>query len=199
MRLFGYARVSTSQQSLDIQIRALREAGVKTNRIFTDKVSGSSVVRPGLDLLRMKVEEGDAILVKKLDRLGRDTADMIQLIKEFDAQGVAVRFIDDGISTDGNMGKMVVTILSAVAQAERRRILERTNEGREDAKLKGIRFGRRRTIDRNNVLTLHHGGTGATAIARQLGIARSTVYKILHESEISQRRMSGNNVLIHKL
>ncbi|MDT1153979.1 recombinase family protein, partial [Escherichia coli] len=98
MRLFGYARVSTSQQSLDLQVRALKDAGVKANRIFTDKASGSSTDREGLDLLRMKVEEGDVILVKKLDRLGRDTAaDMIQLIKEFDAQGVAVRFIDDGI------------------------------------------------------------------------------------------------------
>ena len=171
MRLFGYARVSTSQQSLDIQIRALKDAGVKTNRIFTDKASGSSVDRPGLDLLRMKVEEGDAILVKKLDRLGRDTADMIQLIKEFDAQGVAIRFIDDGISTDGEMGKMVVTILSAVAQAERRRILERTSEGRDEAKLKGIRFGRRRSIDRNAVLALHHEGAGATEIARHFSIA----------------------------
>ncbi len=123
MRLFGYARVSTSQQSLDIQVRALKDAGVKANRIFTDKASGSSSDRKGLDLLRMKVEEGDVILVKKLDRLGRDTADMIQLIKEFDAQGVSIRFIDDGISTDGEMGKMVVTILSAVAQAERQRIL----------------------------------------------------------------------------
>jgi len=181
MRLFGYARVSTSQQSLDIQIKALKEAGVKANRIFTDKASGSSVDRPGLDLLRMKVEEGDAVLVKKLDRLGRDTSDMIQLIKEFDAQGVAVRFIDDGICTDGEMGQMVVTILSAVAQAERRRILERTNEGRQEAKLKGIRFGRRRTIDRNSVLALHSEGTGATDIARQLSIARSTVYKILKD------------------
>lgn len=106
---------------------------------------------------------------------------MIQLIKEFDAQGVAIRFIDDGISTDGDMGKMVVTILSAVAQAERSRILERTNEGRQEAKLKGIRFGLRRTIDRNSVLALHHGGTGATAIAGQLGIARSTMYKILED------------------
>ncbi|VAU30990.1 Resolvase/TnpR [Klebsiella variicola] len=79
MRLFGYARVSTSQQSLDIQIRALKEAGVKANRIFTDKASGSSVDRPGLDLLRMKVEDGDAILVKKLDRLGRDTADILRI------------------------------------------------------------------------------------------------------------------------
>lgn len=66
MRIFGYARVSTSQQSLDIQIRALKDAGVKANRIFTDKASGSSTDREGLDLLRMKVEEGDVILVKKL-------------------------------------------------------------------------------------------------------------------------------------
>ncbi|MFM3895727.1 recombinase family protein, partial [Klebsiella michiganensis] len=108
MRLFGYARVSTSQQSLDLQVRALKDAGVKANRIFTDKASGSSTDREGLDLLRMKVEEGDVILVKKLDRLGRDTADMIQLIKEFDAQGVAVRFIDDGISTDGTVAKLAM-------------------------------------------------------------------------------------------
>ncbi|MFC0139566.1 recombinase family protein [Erwinia mallotivora] len=182
MRLFGYARVSTSQQSLDIQIKALKDAGVKANRIFTDKASGSSVDRPGLDLLRMKVEEGDAILVKKLDRLGRDTADMIQLIKEFDAQGVAVRFIDDGICTDGEMGQMVVTILSAVAQAERWRILEHTNEGRQEAKLKGISFGRKRTINREQVLTLRQEGMGASEIARRLDIARSTVYKIIRES-----------------
>lgn len=183
MRLFGYARVSTSQQSLDIQIKALKDAGVKANRIFTDKASGSSTDRDGLDLLRVKVEEGDVILVKKLDRLGRDTADMIQLIKEFDSQGVAVRFIDDGISTDGDMGQMVVTILSAVAQAERRRILERTNEGRQDAKMKGIKFGRKRSVDRGSVLALHQKGTGATEIARQLSIARSTVYKILEEGK----------------
>nr|CAU95788.1 Transposon Tn3 resolvase [Escherichia coli 55989] len=183
MRLFGYARVSTSQQSLDIQIKALKDAGVKANRIFTDKASGSSTDRDGLDLLRVKVEKGDVILVKKLDRLGRDTADMIQLIKEFDAQGVAVRFIDDGISTDGDMGQMVVTILSAVAQAERRRILERTNEGRQDAKMKGIKFGRKRSVDRGSVLALHQKGTGATEIARQLSIARSTVYKILEEGK----------------
>jgi len=186
MRLFGYARVSTSQQSLDIQVRTLKDAGVKANRIYTDKASGSSVDREGLDLLRMKVEEGDVILVKKLDRLGRDTADMIQLIKAFDAQGVAVRFIDDGISTDGEMGQMVITILSAVAEAERRRILERTNEGRQEAKLKGVRFGRRRTIDRNAVLVLRQEGNGATAIARELNIARSTVYKVLEDDKLTQ-------------
>lgn len=182
MRLFGYARVSTSQQSLDIQIRALRDAGVKANRIFTDKASGSSANREGLDLLRMKVEEADVILVKKLDRLGRDTADMIQLIKEFDSQGVAVRFIDDGISTDGEMGKMVVTILSAVAQAERQRILERTNEGRQEAMAKGVVFGRKRKVNRDTILDMWKQGIGASHISKEMNIARSTVYKVINEN-----------------
>ena len=116
---------------------------------------------------------------------GRNTTDLIQLIKEFDTQGVAVRFIEVWVSTDGEMGKMVITILSAVAQAERCRILERTNEGRQEAKLKGIKFGRRRIVDRNVVLGLHKEGTGATAIARQLCIARSTVYKILKDETLT--------------
>ncbi|MEQ1962028.1 recombinase family protein [Xenorhabdus khoisanae] len=183
MRLFGYARVSTHQQSLDIQIKALKEAGVKASRIFSDKASGSHTDRKGLELLRLKIEEGDMVLVKKLDRLGRDTDDMIQLIKEFDGQGIAVKFLDDGISTEGEMGNMVVTILSAVAQAERQWILERTNEGRQEAKLKGIRFGRKRKVDRKQILTMHGQGTGATEIARQMNIARSTVYKIIDETK----------------
>lgn len=183
MRLFGYARVSTSQQSLDIQLKALKSAGVKPSRIFSDKASGSNNERKGLELLQMKVEEGDVLLVKKLDRLGRDTAEMISLIKLFDEMGVAIKFLDDGISTEGEMGKMVVTILSAVAQADRHRILERTNEGRIEAKLKGIKFGRKRTVDRKRLNDLYTQGVGATDIARQLGIARSTVYKVLNETE----------------
>lgn len=182
MRLFGYARVSTSQQSLDIQVKALKEAGVKESRIFTDVATGSNAEREGLTLLRHKVEEHDVILVKKLDRLGRDTADMIQLIKEFDQLGVAIRFLDDAISTEGSMGRMVVTILSAVATAERQRILERTNEGRIEAKSKGVKFGRKRKIDRKKILDLYANGMGATALAKQEKIGRSTVYKLLKES-----------------
>lgn len=105
-------------------------------------------------------------------------------IKEFNTQGVAVRFIDDGISTDGEMGKMVVTILSAVAQAERRRILERTNEGRQEAKLKGINFGRKRSVDRSIVLALHQKGAGATEIARQLSIAVPLFIKFLRLNDL---------------
>lgn len=182
MRLFGYARVSTSQQSLNIQTKALKEAGVAENRILTDKASGNHLDREGLNLLRIKVEAGDVILVKNLDRLGRDTADMVALIKEFDELGVAVRFLDEGLSTEGAIGKLVITILSAVAQAERHRILERTHEGRLEAKAKGVKFGRKRVIDRRKIRVLHENGVGATHIAKQMGIGRSTVYKLLNES-----------------
>ena len=143
---------------------------------------GNSLERPGLSALRLKVENGDVILIRKLVRLGRDTADMIRLIQEFDQNGVAVHFLDDGINTEGTMGRMVVTLLSAVAQAKRERILERTNEGRLEAKAKGVRMGRKPSIDRDRVLKLHRKGIGATEIARQMGIARSTVYNILNTS-----------------
>ncbi len=86
------------------------------------------------------------------------------------------------ISTEGTMGKMVVTILSAVAQAERQRILERTNEGRMEAKAKGVRFGRKRFVDQKKVKTMKAQKMGATDIAKALKIGRSTVYKVLNEA-----------------
>ena len=181
MRTFGYARVSSLKQSLDIQVKALLKDGVEEHRIFTDKSTGKNTDRLGLETLKVKVERGDLILVKKLDRLGRDTADMVQLIKYFDEVGVAVRFMDDGISTEGTMGKMVVTILSAVAQAERQRILERTNEGRIEAMSKGVRFGRKPSIDRKLFKELHDQKLGGTAIARRMGISRAAVYKLKAE------------------
>ena len=91
---------------------------------------------------------------------------MIQIIKQFDEMRVYVRFLDDHITTEGTMGKMVVTILSAVATAERQRILECTNEGRVEAKAKGVRFGRKRVINRRQVLQLKASHIGATEIAK---------------------------------
>ena len=185
MRLFGYARVSTSEQSLEIQKQKLINEGVKEFRILSDKATGNNTKREGLQKLLDRVEPGDVILVTKLDRLGRDTSDMIDLIKKFDQMQVSVRFLEDGISTEGNTGKMVITILSAVAESERLRILERTNEGRLEAKLKGIKFGRRRRINRKKLIDrFKHDGVKGTALAREMGISRASVYKILREEGI---------------
>ena len=184
MRKFGYARVSTSQQSLDVQIKALQKAGVRKTRIFCDKATGSNTDRSGLEILKLKVEEGDVILVTKLDRLGRDTKDMIELIEHFDELGVAVRFLSDGISTEGPTGKLVITILSAVAQAERARILERTNEGRLEAMARGKRFGRKPKVNRKKIVSLWNENTSAIHIAQRMNISRSMVYKTLREEGI---------------
>lgn len=175
-RKFGYARVSTAQQCLDIQVKRLLDEGIRKDRILTDKASGKNAERNGLKTLIAKLEQGDQVIVTKLDRLGRDTLDMVKLINQFEDMGVSVRFLDDGISTEGEMGKMVVTILSAVAQAERARILERTNEGRIVAKSKGIKFGRKESIDRNKLEELLEKGIGATAISKEMGISRQSVY-----------------------
>lgn len=181
MRLFGYARVSTHQQSLEIQIDALKAEGIEQHRIITDKATGKHTDRAGLRSLFMKLEKGDVLLVKKLDRLGRDTADMIDLIKQFDEMGVSVRFLDDGLSTEGSMGRMVITILAAVAQAERERIMERTNEGRAAAKAKGVKFGKKRSIDRERVVELFTKGMNKTQIAKALECSRPAIVKILNE------------------
>ncbi len=181
MALLGYARVSTNQQSLDIQISRLLDEGVRRDRVFADTASGKNDDREGLQRLRARAEKDDLVLVTKLDRLGRSTGDMIKIIKGFEEKGVGVRFLDDGISTDGTMGKMVVTILSAVAEAERSRILERTNEGRLAAVESGVKFGRKRSVDRAKLLQMRDEGTGATEISKVLGVGRSTVYKVLKE------------------
>lgn len=186
MRLFGYARVSTSQQSLQLQIDRLKSEGVKDYRIFSDKSSGKSLDGQGLDLLKVKIEPGDIILVTKLDRLGRNTLEMIQLIKEFNDKEVHVKFLDDGVSTEGPTGKLVITILSAIAEAERARIMERTNEGREAAKAKGIKFGRKRSVDRERLAELKKQGLSANKIAETMNIGRSTVYLILNELKNEQ-------------
>ena len=185
MALLGYARVSSNHQSLGIQIKRLMEEGIREDRIFADKASGKNDDRKALSKLRARAEKDDEILCTKLDRLGRNTHDMIEIIEEFELRGVHVRFLDDGISTSGAMGKMVITILSAVAEAERSRILERTNEGRQAALAAGIKFGRKRSVDRVELVKMHEAGKGATDISKELGIGRATVYKILKEETFS--------------
>ena len=131
------------------------------------------------------LEKGDHVIVTKLDRLGRNTSDMIHIIEDFDERGITVQFLDDGISTEGSMGKMVVTILAAVAQAERERILERTNEGRRAAMDRGVKMGRKPSISpaiKEKARTLVATGKPKAAVAKELGFSRQKLYDILAES-----------------
>lgn len=182
----GYARVSTNQQDLTKQLDKLKAAGVKDHKdfLFTDKASGKSDKRQGLELMMTKARQGDHIVITKLDRLGRNTADMIRIIEDLHERGITVQFLDDGISTEGSMGKMVTTILAAVAQAERERILERTNEGRRAAMARGVKMGRKPSIsqaDRERAVKMVSEGIPKAVVAKQLRFSRQKLYDILEE------------------
>ncbi len=180
MAKLGYARVSTHKQSLDIQVKRLLTEGVREDRLFTDKASGKEAdEREGLQRLIARAESGDTVLVTKMDRLGRNTLDMVSLVEEFSAKGVVVVFLDEHLSTAGDTGKLIITILAAVAQSERARILERTNEGRLAAMEKGVRFGRPTTVDTKRLKELLASGTSKADIAKMLNVSRQYVYKLI--------------------
>ena len=177
MTIFGYARASISQPSLDPQIDILSRHGVSAAHLFTDAPAGRRAERAGLQGLQ------DTVLVTRLDRLGRDLNELIELIRAFDAAGVGLRFLEDDITTENGLARVVLAVLVAEAQAERRRLQERTSEGRVEAREKGVRFGRKPSVDRALVQELRRQGLGATDIARQMHIGRSTVYTILHSGQ----------------
>ena len=141
MALLGYARVSTSHQKLTVQITELKSVGVRDDRILTDKMSGATDEREGLLRLLARAEKDDIIICTKMDRLGRNTADMMTIVDTCYKKGIAIRFLENGLSTEGTMGKILIQILAAVA--ERGRILERTNDGRIVAMASGVIFGRK--------------------------------------------------------
>lgn len=179
MAKLGYARVSTNQQKLDIQIAALKAQGVRNDRLFSDKASGKDTNRPGLAKLLSRAEDGDEVLVTKLDRLGRNTLDMITIVEQLHKKCVSVTFLDDNLSTNkGDIGYMLITILSAVAQAERTRILERTNEGREAAMENGVQFGRKPHRSSNKALKMIKEGAAAKEVIESTGISRATYFRL---------------------
>ena len=178
MATFGYARVSTADQSTEVQVKALETAGARPVR--TEKVSGASRDgRTELESLLDFIREGDTLMVTKLDRLGRSTRDVLNIVHELEQKGAHLRVLEPEISTSGPMGKMVLTVLAMVAEMERGFIRERQKAGIEAAKEKGVYTGRKARIDPAEVVRLRAEGMGATKIATTLGIARNSVYRIL--------------------
>ncbi|WP_375640484.1 MULTISPECIES: recombinase family protein [unclassified Bartonella] len=178
MALLGYARVSTNQQKLALQITELQNAGVREDRVFTDISTGSTDKREGLQRLLYRAERDDTILCTKMDRLGRNTADMISIVDSCYKKGVFIRFLENGLSTEGTMGKMVIQILAAVAEAERARILERTNDGRTAAMAAGVKFGRKFHPKTEMAIALIKKSLSSNIVKEKTGISHATYFRI---------------------
>jgi DNA invertase Pin-like site-specific DNA recombinase len=179
--LIGYARVSSMDQSTATQEAKLRDAGCTVVR--TERVSGGS--REGRDELASVMEfirPGDTLVVVKLDRLGRSTRDVLNLVHELEQKGASLRVLEPAIDTGGPMGKMVLTVLGMVAEMELGFIRDRQRTGIEAAKAKGVYKGRPVSFDHERILAMRREGKGATEIATVVGCKRGLVYKVLAEA-----------------
>lgn len=187
-QIVGYARVSSADQNLARQLEQLKSEN--TDKIFEDKASGATTKRPAFQQMMEYVREGDTIVVCSMDRLARNLTDLLNTTKELQAKGVSIRFLKESIFLDasGNdvaMTKLLMSMLGAVAEFERSMIRERQREGIELAKKRGVYKGRKPTdaaiIEKaREKINL---GIPLAKVAREAGIARSTLYRRLQQME----------------
>ena len=178
MAKYGYARVSSLSQSTDVQAKALQDAGctvVRTEKLSCSSRNGRDELANILDFL----QSGDVLVVCKLDRLGRNTRDVLNLVHEIDQKGASLQVLEPAIDTAGAMGKMVLTVLGMVSEMELSFIKQRQAEGIAAAKARGVYKGRTQSVDYDAILQLKAQGLGVTAIAAKTGCSRGTVYKAL--------------------
>jgi DNA invertase Pin-like site-specific DNA recombinase len=177
--IVGYARVSTSDQSLNVQQSALRAAGAE--KIFAEKLSGTTIDRPQLTAAVDFCREGDTFMVTRLDRFARSSVDLHNIIAALVRKGVEFRCTDQaGVDTSTSSGKLMLGMLGAVAEFETALRRERQMEGIARAKRAGVYNGRKPSIDHHEVLRLYRSGIGATSIAARLGIGRASVYRLIN-------------------
>lgn len=176
--IVGYARVSTTGQGLAVQQDELAKHGCE--RIFEDKATGTNRARPGLTDMLDFVREGDMIVVSRLDRFARSLSDLFQMLDMLNGKGVAFQCLHQSIDTGTSTGKLTLAILGAVAEFENDLRRERQREGIAKAKAIGTYKGRKPSIDLSMLHDLRDAGLGPSAIARQMGINRQSVYRLLN-------------------
>jgi len=181
MANIGYIRVSTTQQHTDRQL-----AGVALDKVFEDKASGNNTQRPQFEAMMNYIREGDVLHVHSIDRLCRNTADLLATVERLTERGVVVQFHKEDFKTEKNSpaGNMMLTVLAAVAQMERETMLERQREGYEAAKAAGRITGRGkgRSIDREAIKAELSAGKTIRAIAESHNVSTRTVMNIKAEA-----------------
>lgn len=176
--LIGYARVSTQDQNLDLQIEALTKAGC--TRIFEDKISGSRAKRPGLAKAMEMLREGDILVVWKLDRLGRSVKHLVDLVGELRKQGIQFTSITDAIDTGTPSGRFFFHVMASLAEMERELTVERTRAGLEVARQLGRKGGRKRQMTDSKIESakkLLANGVPPRDVAKNLGVSVPTLYR----------------------
>lgn len=174
----GYGRVSSWGQSLDVQLEKLKEC----DKVFSEKKSGTNDKREQLQLALDFVREGDEFLVTKLDRLGRNTRELLNIIHKLESKGVTLKVLDQSIDTSTSVGKLMISVLGSISQFENDIRKERQMDGIELARTRGVKFGR------NNKLTIEqieemkekrHQGVMIKDLMSDYGLSKASVYRLM--------------------
>lgn len=179
--VFGYARVSTEDQTLDAQIDALRDIGA--DRIFEEMKTGKTKDRPELAKLLEQLRDEDVVVVTKYDRLARNLRDLIEIVETIKEKGAGFRSLGEDIDTTTPAGRLIFHVFGSIAEFERERIVERTREGLAAARKRGRKGGRRPLLNVEQKETVnrmrHDEGRSVSEIARLFGVSRRTVLRAL--------------------
>ncbi|MEB9630896.1 MULTISPECIES: recombinase family protein [Bacillus cereus group] len=189
--IFGYARVSTKHQSLDMQLDELNRYGC--DDIVSEKESGAKKDRKELQLLLGKLRKGDTLVVYKLDRLGRTMHQLVNLLQEFNEKGINFVSIKDGIDTSTTMGKFLFHIFGAMAEMEREIITERVISGVEAAKARGREGGRKKAHTKQQIESMMEliemGNKTKVEICEIFNVSRATLYRYIKEYEANKKEL----------
>ena len=181
----GYARVSTHDQNLDLQLAALKRAGCE--RVFQDFISGAKSELPGWEQAKAALREGDTLFVWRLDRLGRSLRHLIETVTGLSERGVGFQSLTESLDTTTNGGRLVFHIFGALAEFERELIRERTLAGLASARARGRKGGRPKKLTAKAVakarLLLSDPSQSATEVAKDFGVSRATLYRALKDAE----------------
>lgn len=185
-QLLGYARVSTSHQSLDQQQDALVAAGVDLDRIYSDKLTGTSLreQRSGLSALLAYARPGDVIVVVGIDRLGRNAAEVMTTIRNLGQREIVLRSLREGIDTSNATGRMIAGVLASLAELELELGKERRTAAKSARQARGLPIGRPKVLTSEQVALarrMRDTGEAVPVIAETLGVSRATLYRVLAE------------------
>lgn len=177
--MVGYARVSTAEQNLEMQIEALHKAGVHKDSLHVEKVSGAASRRPKLEWALKTLRPGDTFTVWKMDRMARSLVDLLKRMEQIRAEGAQFKSLTEEIDTNTPGGRLVFHVLGAIAEFERDLIRERTNAGVKAAMARGVRFGQPPALDPKQIgqaQRMRDGGLSARSIAKQFNVSHATIY-----------------------
>lgn len=179
MAIVGYARVSTIDQNLDVQVGQLKAASCE--KIFSEKISGREGSRPQLGALMNYVREGDTVICTKMDRIARSTKQLLEIVDRFQQQKIDFKVLNINLETSTPTGKLMLTMLGAIAEFERELMLERQREGIQKAKASGKYKGRKPTARQKTeqIIEMVSQGKHKAEIANELKIGLSSVYRVL--------------------